>query len=64
MSQLSIFGIYSGLGIAVFYFAVGLVFVSIILLFKKPKPNILQRVDVAFIIGIVITVFIRLTPKH
>jgi lipoprotein signal peptidase len=64
MPQFSVFGIYSGLGAAVLCFAMGLVFASLILLFKKPKPNILQRVNLALIIGVIITVLIRLTPKH
>lgn len=64
MPQFSVFGIYSGLGAAVLYFAIGLVFASLILLFKKLKPDILQRVNLALIIGVIITVLIRLTPKH
>ena len=64
MPQFSVYGIYVGLGATIWYFTMGIVFASIILLFKKPKPNMLQRVNLALIVGVIITVFIRLTPKH
>lgn len=62
--QFYVFGIYSGLGAATLYFAIGLVFAFIILLSKKPRSNMLQRVNLALIMGVIITMFIRLTPKH
>lgn len=63
MTEFSVLGIYGGLGAAVWNFVLGLIFSSIILLFKKPKPSVIKKVNLALAIGIIFSLFLKLTSK-